>query len=258
MSRLIQNLHIQNFKSIRDLTLDCDRINIFIGKPNAGKSNILEAISLLGAGYSQGRFMEGFIRYNSMVHLFRNFNVELPVEIESDNVFAQLRKTNWGAIDFKFSLSPRPLQDAEIGRFFRASAIDIGLSATGSYLERSSNDENPNPGPIKKYDFQPIKDYQERGLFLYPPHGDNFYLIARSNPELRAEIQRFLKPNGLEFLFNLENDSMAVVQRTDESLYSFPLHLVPDTFQRYIFHLAAILSNQDSVLLFEEPESHSY
>ena len=34
--------------------------------------------------------------------------------------------------------------------------------------------------------------------------------------------------------------------------------LVPDTFQRYIFHLAAILSNQNSVLLFEEPETHSY
>jgi AAA15 family ATPase/GTPase len=51
---------------------------------------------------------------------------------------------------------------------------------------------------------------------------------------------------------------MLVVQKSANTLLSFPLHLVPDTFQRYIFHLAAIMSNRRSVLLFEEPESHSY
>ncbi|MBK7937047.1 MAG: AAA family ATPase [Lewinellaceae bacterium] len=84
MSSLIKNLHIKNFKSVRDLSLDCDRINIFIGKPNAGKSNILEAISLLGAGYSEGRFMEGFIRYKSMAQFFSNFDYRSPIEVRAD------------------------------------------------------------------------------------------------------------------------------------------------------------------------------
>ncbi len=43
---IIKDLRVSNFKSIKTLELDCKRINIFIGAPNVGKSNILEALSL--------------------------------------------------------------------------------------------------------------------------------------------------------------------------------------------------------------------
>lgn len=41
---MIGNLGIRNFKSIKDLDLDCRRVNLFIGEPNTGKSNILEVL----------------------------------------------------------------------------------------------------------------------------------------------------------------------------------------------------------------------
>ena len=44
---MINELEIHNFKSIKDLTLPCKRFNIFIGEPNTGKSNILEALGLV-------------------------------------------------------------------------------------------------------------------------------------------------------------------------------------------------------------------
>ncbi len=43
---MINKLEIKNFKSIKHLELDCKRVNIFIGKPNVGKSNILEALGI--------------------------------------------------------------------------------------------------------------------------------------------------------------------------------------------------------------------
>lgn len=43
---MIKNINIKNFKSIKLLELDCRRINLFIGKPNTGKSNILEGIGI--------------------------------------------------------------------------------------------------------------------------------------------------------------------------------------------------------------------
>ena len=43
---MIKNLEIKNFKSIKHLEMECKRINLFIGEPNAGKSNILEALGL--------------------------------------------------------------------------------------------------------------------------------------------------------------------------------------------------------------------
>jgi len=44
---MIQKLQIRNFKSMKALDLKCSRINVFIGEPNTGKSNILETIGLL-------------------------------------------------------------------------------------------------------------------------------------------------------------------------------------------------------------------
>jgi Predicted ATPase len=43
---MLQNISIKNFKSIKDLEFKAKRINLFIGKPNTGKSNILEALGI--------------------------------------------------------------------------------------------------------------------------------------------------------------------------------------------------------------------
>jgi predicted ATPase len=46
---MIRTVHIQGFKSIVDQTLELGRVNCFIGANGVGKSNILEAIGVLGA-----------------------------------------------------------------------------------------------------------------------------------------------------------------------------------------------------------------
>lgn len=46
---MIENIRIENFKSIEDLPIQLGRLNIFIGENGAGKSNILEAIALAAA-----------------------------------------------------------------------------------------------------------------------------------------------------------------------------------------------------------------
>ncbi|HEX9956575.1 MAG TPA: AAA family ATPase, partial [Fibrella sp.] len=61
-SNFLDWVEIKNFKSIKDLRLDCKRVNIFIGKPNVGKSNILEALGLLGAELFDEKLMNGSMR----------------------------------------------------------------------------------------------------------------------------------------------------------------------------------------------------
>ena len=46
---MIRELHINNYKSLHDLTLDVGRFNVFIGENGCGKSNLLEAIALAAA-----------------------------------------------------------------------------------------------------------------------------------------------------------------------------------------------------------------
>ena len=71
MQNAITTLRIQNFKSIKDVTMTPRRVNIIIGRPNVGKSNILEALSLLGGMFFDGeKFMEGQVRYETLRNLF--------------------------------------------------------------------------------------------------------------------------------------------------------------------------------------------
>ena len=51
MSYHWSELRIQNYKSIKDLHLECGKINVFIGPPNSGKSNILEALEIPSLSY---------------------------------------------------------------------------------------------------------------------------------------------------------------------------------------------------------------
>ncbi|MFI3158138.1 MAG: AAA family ATPase [Methylococcaceae bacterium] len=46
---MICKLHINNYKSLHELTLDVGRFNVFIGENGCGKSNVLEAIALVAA-----------------------------------------------------------------------------------------------------------------------------------------------------------------------------------------------------------------
>jgi|GEM_PF-6665276 predicted ATPase len=50
---MIREAEIQNFKSIRKLYLACRRINLFIGLPDAGKSNATGCCGRGSPGSSQ-------------------------------------------------------------------------------------------------------------------------------------------------------------------------------------------------------------
>ncbi len=269
MSTLIKNLHIKNFKSVRDLKLDCDRINIFIGKPNAGKSNILEAISLLGAEYSESnKFMSDFIRYGKISQLFSNNNFRSPINVKADDITASLEFQNENN-DFLFKINIEDTSQKKNNGERGAKLINLNAAVLSTQpvfqIDHISHEGscsgarwNKMLQKVKKYVFRLIDSYKDKGFYLQPPYGENFYFIAQSHPELLEEIAQFLRPNGLELLFDEETRRLSVLQRGEKSSISIPMGSVPDTFQRYIFHLAAIMSNRDSVLLFEEPEAHSY
>lgn len=46
---MIESMEIKNYKSIKDMTLPLGRVTVLIGENGSGKSNILEALTLLGA-----------------------------------------------------------------------------------------------------------------------------------------------------------------------------------------------------------------
>ena len=73
MDHFIDHIDISNFKSIRHLAVSgFKRINLFIGRPNVGKSNILEALSLFSIPYvwEGSRKLTDLVRLENQRELF--------------------------------------------------------------------------------------------------------------------------------------------------------------------------------------------
>ena len=82
---MISHLTIRNFKSIRDLSLQCKKLNILIGEPNSGKSNIIEALALQSQNALRDSLNHEFFRYKNIGDLFYDFNINNPVEVSTED-----------------------------------------------------------------------------------------------------------------------------------------------------------------------------
>src|SRR3546814_1840625 len=55
------------------------------------------------------------------------------------------------------------------------------------------------------------------------------------------------------------SQSLKILQAENKNeIFLVPYNSIADTLQRIIFFKTAVVSNDDSVLLFEEPEAHSF
>ncbi|MEY4875526.1 MAG: hypothetical protein RL708_675 [Bacteroidota bacterium] len=291
MENQIKNLHIENFKSIKNMDLECSRINIFIGEPNVGKSNILEALALLSPLYSSlnqqlnKKFLNEFIRYESIRNIFYDMDVQQKIVVETDKSFALVRYQpnninsaeffvgfqswvkeifeepfagNLQAMQFRFEDLQRTnfstlLDNSSISPF---EQLYFSLSSEGQ-LHQYNLSLNSN-NPIKKYHF--VKNIPTQNQFprFLTPNGDNLYRIVRYNEAISDFAIDFFERQKLDFLFNdekLEFEPAKIVKRIK---VPFPYSLTADTFQRMLFYMAAIKSNSNSILVLEEPEVHSF
>ena len=62
----------------------------------------------------------------------------------------------------------------------------------------------------------------------------------------------------LRLVFETQEDKIKVLKSSEDTIVLVPYFLASDTLQRIVFYLAAIDSNKDSVLVFEEPEAHAF
>ncbi|MFO7991238.1 MAG: AAA family ATPase [Thermoplasmata archaeon] len=237
---MIENISINNFKSINQLRLDCNKINLFIGEPNTGKSNILEAISLFswaGAGYGE---LKDFVRLKEMSNLFYDELIENEVEIElSPDMYLKLRFEN-DIFKLEFSAGQKFLESVDYHG-------DIG---------------SPNHGKfnfIKYFDFKEMSKFNDRKSDnLKHPHGENMFAVIMANNKYREIIDGFFKNFGYRVVLRTKERTFELQKQEDNIIISYPWELISDTLRRVIFYTIAVESNENSTLILEEPGSKAF
>ncbi len=272
--QFFKNIHIENFKSIKSMDLDCGRINLFIGKPNVGKSNILEALSLFCAPYSsKDHFLSEFVRYNNISNLFFDQNTQQSVKVETNLGHVYLLPEQ-SRDDFQFKISQKKLSNKlhiiETSDFNNESVpFDMGIHPFNKAIKNSGDthedaltwSKSTYISPVKKYVFKSFDEKnrtESYNSFLKPPYGENLLRVIESNSGLRKNIASLFDEYNLKVLVDSRENEIIVFKEVDGVAYKVPYALTADTFQRLIFHYAAILSNKNSILIFEEPEQHSF
>jgi hypothetical protein len=246
---MITKLSIASFKSIRQLDIDCRKVNLFIGEPNTGKSNILEALALLSwCGHPAGGPLSHYVRFQSLQDLFYDQLLDQEVTILASGAGNVGLRLYFERDQFVFAQKPRT-QPGSI-RFLRLKAGHMGDFSTAPLAAASA---------IKFYRFTDVGRYDDQDpSSLRPPNGRNLFSVVFSSKYLRETMEDFFQKYGLKLLMRQNERIFELVKQTDGPLIAYPYALASDTLRRIIFYTVAIASNKDSVLVFEEPESNAF
>ncbi len=243
---MITKLSVSNFKSVRQLDIECKKVNLFIGEPNTGKSNILEALALMSWCGRPAQNLGDYVRFQSVQNLFydqlvdREIRMSLTQPAGNPDVTLYVRFVNdHFELRSQLTSGPRAMIDYQ-GRFTGGGA-------------------HPQTGDVKFFRFKNLPSYTDPTPGgLKPPDGVNLFSVVFGSESLRDTMKEFFRKYGLRLVLRPQERLFELQKQTDDLVFSLPYSLASDTLRRIIFYTVAIASNKDSVLVFEEPESNAF
>lgn len=238
--KMINKLEIKNFKSIKDIKIICKKVNVFIGEPNTGKSNLLESLGFLSflGGYASG--LKKFVRILHPVDLFydKKIKEKIIITINKESLIIEYRN----------------------GRLYLSGSIARPIELYPPF------DSSSFPSEIRKQ-FENIKFYRFEARETFPsenadfllPSGENLLIILETNREVCKIIGNLLSNFNLLLNLNKLEHKISIAKKIEGTIVSeIPYSLFSDTIQRLIYYLCAIETNKNSILIFEEPEAHAF
>jgi hypothetical protein len=257
---MVTELAIKNYKSVADLYLKPKRVNLFIGEHNAGKSNLLEALSFFSVDILTSESFGEIVRYKSFSNLFYDFNTSLSIEISTNELSLKIRapKTHlpnhFEAILFE-SPGYDPPNDGEWATG-GDGVFNFNLDIRSNLPQIQGGHVQSN---FRTYQYKRLKGFnQSVRKYLSPPYGDNLPSIMQSNTDIKKLISDFFKSKGYKLMLKPYDFELEMAKEMNDELYGFPYQIISETMQRYVFCMSAIRSNENCTLVMDEPDANMF
>jgi hypothetical protein len=216
-------IRIKGFKSIEEASLDLSRVNVVIGPPESGKSNLLEALSMftfLGqlknyedAGIvSRYSVEEGLWGFSNLQNILR---IITRINRITDLFFRFTKKTaeiglGGNKIELSYDSKNRKVEISLKGE----KILYIDNMTVESRLE----DFESLSRILDKVMFYRYSEEKqiEWGNFLLPPHGLNLLHLLKVNQRFGSTAAKILEDLGLKLSLNLEKLGSDKFERISE------------------------------------------
>lgn len=247
---MIHKLSIRNFKSIRELDLDCRRVNVFIGEPNAGKTNILEALGLWCPGVWSD--IKAICRLDRFIDIINEHHSDEETFVRlDDNVVGVmiLDKPSRLRLDFnKGELNPLQAgYTVKIDEKGKAEEFGPAHESGGTDIGTEYFVFNPD---------LPQEGYETE--FLEPPYGANLAALLAADKQARLTFSSFFEGQRYRPTVDRSRNAVLLAREEDGTLVTLPFRAASETVRRMLFYHLAIQTSEKALLIFDEPEAHSF
>jgi AAA15 family ATPase/GTPase len=240
---MLTKVNIKNFKSIRDLEFAPKRVNVFIGEPNTGKSNIIESLAVCSKStYGETAIFQDVLRFKTVSDLFFDHDLSKPAKVIVDRL-------EWSLKFESPYFSGSYHAPGEAGGNF-----NINVSPT----LKLNVSQVPDPR-VGFYRFKALSTFSDPGLgALQPPYGSNLVALLITNKRLRRWVSDLFQERGFRLVIDQEKGELSMAKVVDDEFYSFSYPTISETLRRIAFFMAMLQTNDNAVLLLDEPESNTF
>ncbi len=188
---------------------------------------------------SSNKSLRNLLRIENTADLFHNGVATTPVEVYADgNTINVVRGANNGlSVDISIQ--------GEVSKYAFSSSLTLSTKRDPSVL----------PDVLAYFFPKHFVPESSNIGFLLPPSGGNLMETVANLPALKSKLAELFHGYGLKMMFDSGSQQIKAMRENGLDMFLVPFSSLADSLQRLIFYKAAIESNRNKVLCFEEPEA---
>lgn len=260
---MFSRVSISNFKSIKRLEFEPRRVNVLIGEPNTGKSNVLEALSVFCVGiYKTPETLRDVLRFATLADLFYDRELSENIVVITDNYPWTL---GFQAGVFRIHLETRPVVSTQVANLQPTKLVylldhqGVLQVAPGKAAPKGTSVNIPLGESVRYYRYRPLANFSQSEYgALEPPHGANLAAVLTTNKSLRRLVSDLFRARGFRLVINPERNELLLAKDVEDQLYQFSYPTISETLRRIVFYMAVFETNQNAILLLDEPEANTF